>query len=64
MGNVSALPALCEGSPPDTGGYPSQKTGNAGLDVSFDIYLNKRLNNRPVVSDLWRHETYCDVIVM
>ena len=35
----SALLALCEGNPPVTWGFPSQRDSSA----CFDIYLNKRL---------------------
>ena len=59
---VSALLAVCEGNPPGTGGFPSQRTGNTGFDVTFDVSLNKRLN-KPSSSRwfgtpwglLWRH---------
>ena len=39
----SALLALCEGNPPVTGGFPSQRTSNAEM-FFFDIPLNKRMN--------------------
>ena len=28
----SLLPGLCEGKPPVTNGFPSQKTSNVGID--------------------------------
>ena len=39
MKTLSTLPALCEGNPPVTRGFPSQSDGNA--DVFFDVSLNK-----------------------
>ena len=41
----SASPALCEGNPPVTGGFPSQRTCDAEL-CSFDVSLNKLLNKQ------------------
>ena len=62
MEAVSALRALCEGNPPVTIGFPSQRTSNAGFDAFFDIILNKRLNKQSIrqwfetsVCSLWRH---------
>ena len=62
METVSALLALCEGNPPVTGGFPSQRPVTRSIDVSFDVRLNKGLSkqsrrrwfetpSRP----LWRH---------
>ena len=42
-GTLSAWLALCEGNPPVTGGFPSQRPSTAGLDVFFEVNLNKRL---------------------
>ena len=58
----SALLALCEGNPPAIDGFLSQGPVTRGLNVFFDLRLNKRLNkqsshrwfetpSRP----LWRH---------
>ena len=66
METLSTLLDLCEGDPPVTGGFPSQRTGNLDFDVFFDVSLNKRLNKpsscrwfetpwRP----LWRHVSPC-----
>ena len=56
METFSALLALCEGEPPVTGGFSSQRASDAGFDVS----LNRRLNNNRVAwfetqwRSLWR----------
>ena len=61
-GNISTLLALCDGNPPVTGGFPSQKPVTRGVDVSFDLRLNKRLCIQSrrrwfetPSSSLWRH---------
>ena len=46
METVPALLALCEGNPPVTGGFPSQRDSNTGFDAFFDVSLNKRLNKQ------------------
>ena len=38
----SALLALCEGNPPVTGGFPSQRPATRSFDVFFDLRLNKQ----------------------
>ena len=38
---LSILLALCEGNPPVTGGFPSQRASNTAFDVFFDVNLNK-----------------------
>ena len=43
MEKIFALLALCEGNPPVTHEFPSQKAGNSGFDVFFGDGL-KRLN--------------------
>ena len=43
---LSALLALCEGNPPVTGGFPSQRTSNADFDVTVNKRLNKQLSCR------------------
>ena len=40
----SAFPALCEGSAPITGGFPSQRPVKRSFGVFFDLHFNKRLN--------------------
>ena len=37
MDTLSVSLALCEGNPPVTGGFPSQRAGNAGFDVFCDV---------------------------
>ena len=54
METFSALPDLRDGKPPVTGGFPSQRVGNADFDVFFYVSLNKWLN-KP--SSCWRFET-------
>ena len=52
------------GNPPVTGGFPAQRVGNAGFDVSFDDNLSNRLNKQSTCRWI---ETQCrsyDVIVM
>ena len=46
MKTVSALLALCEGNPPVTGRFASQRVSNAGFDVFFVAGLNERLNKQ------------------
>ena len=43
-GNISALIALCEGNPPVSVGFPSQRPVTRGFDVFFDLGLNKQLS--------------------
>ena len=62
-GNFSALLTLCEGNPPVTGGFPSQRPVPRSFDVFFDLRLNKRLSNRDA-SDLRHHRTHYDITVM
>ena len=59
---IFALLALCEGKPPVTGGFPSQRPVTRGFDVFFDLRLNKRSNKQsrrrwfePPSRPLWRH---------
>ena len=62
MGLFSALPTLCEGNPPVTGGFPSQRPVTRSFDVFFDLHLNKRLSKQSrrrwfetPSHTLWRH---------
>ena len=50
----SALPALCEGNPPDTGGFPPQRASNA---VSGG-FPSQRDSNAESLSIAWRHNVY------
>ena len=43
---------------------PLTKTSKADFDFSFDVSLNKRLNNQSSAVDLRRHGGPCDVTVM
>ena len=63
-GTVSAILALCEGNPPGTSGFPSQRQrdSNDGLDVVFYFSQNKRQNKQTRrrwlethSHSLWRH---------
>ena len=49
-----ALLVLCEGNPPVTGGFPSQRPVTQSIDGFFDLRLNKRLSKQ---SRRWRFET-------
>ena len=62
MEAFSALLALCEGKPPVTGVFPSQRLVTRGFDIFFDLCLNKRLSKRSrwrwletPSGSLWRH---------
>ena len=64
MKKVSALLALCEGNPPVTGGFPSQKPDTRSFDVSYDLHQNKRLSKQSTRRWFRRHGSHYDVIVM
>ena len=58
----SALLSLCEGNPPVTDGFPSQRPATWGFDIFFDLCLNKRLRKHSrrrwfetQSHSLWRH---------
>ena len=62
METFSELLAVCEGNPPVTGGFPSQRPVSQSFDVFFDLRLSKRLNKQSRRSwfetashSLWRH---------
>ena len=66
MEAFSALLALCEGNPPVTGEFPSQRPVTWSFDVFFDLPLNKRLSKQSrhrwfetPSHSLWRH---CNVV--
>ena len=46
METFSAVLALCEGNPPVTGGFPSQRPVTLSFDVFLHLRLNKRLNEQ------------------
>ena len=65
---LSALVALCEGNPPVTGGFPSQRPVTRGFDVFFGLCLNKRLTKQSrrrwfetPPRSLWRHRNELSV---
>ena len=60
----STLLALCEGNPPGTDGFPSQRPVTRDVDVFFDLRLKKRGTNNRDTGDLRRHRAYYDVTVM
>ena len=54
--------ALCEGNPPATGGFPSQRPVTWSFAVFFDLHLSKRLKKQLRLQwfetpphSLWRH---------
>ena len=63
----SASLSLCEGNPPVTGRFPSQRPVTGNFDVFFYLRLNKRLSKQPrrrwfetPLGSLWR---YCNAII-
>ena len=46
METLSALLTLCEGNTPLSGGFPSQRAGDAGVGDLFDVSQNQRLNEQ------------------
>ena len=63
METFSALLALCEGNPPVTGGFPSQRPVARSVDVFFICaWTNGWVNNRDA-GDLRRHRAHYDVLV-
>ena len=42
-GNIFRVTGLCDGNPPVTGGFPSQRPVTQRFGVFFDLRLNKRL---------------------
>ena len=58
----SALLALCEGNPPITGGFPSQRpvTRNFDVFIAWTLYWASNRNAR----DLKRHRAHYDATVM
>ena len=47
MEKFSALLALCEGNPPVTDGFPSQRPVTRSFDIFYDQRLNKLLSKQP-----------------
>ena len=62
MGIFSMYLAICEGNPPVSGGFPSQRPVTWSFDAFFDLCLYKWLSKQ---SGLLRcHDTHYDVIVI
>ena len=55
MSWISTLLALCEGKPPVTIGFPSQRPVTQSFDDFFYLHLNKWY-----AGDLRRHDTHYD----
>ena len=62
METFSALLALCAGSSPVTGEFPSQSPVTRSFDIFIDLRLNKRFNKHSIrwwfdmpLHPLWRH---------
>ena len=60
--NFFRVTALCEGNPPVTGGFPSQRPVTRNFDIFFDLHLNKQCSKQSRhlwiethVRSLWRH---------
>ena len=60
----SALLGICAGNSPVTGEFPAQRPVTRSFDVFFDLRLNLDWINNREASDLRRHCTHYDVIVM
>ena len=65
METFSASLALCEGNPPVTGGFPSQRPVVWSFDVFFDFFAwtNRWAHNQDA-GDLRRHRAHYDSTVM
>ena len=62
METFSALLAICTGNSPITGGFPAQRPVTRGLDVFFNLRVNKLLSKQSrgwwfetLSRPLWRH---------
>ena len=67
METFSALLALCEGNPPATGGFPSQRPLARGVDIFFDLPVRLKYNgwvNIRDAGDLGRHRAHYDSTLM
>ena len=64
METFSESLVLCEGDPPITGGFPSQRPVTRSFDVFFDLRLNKRLSNNQDAGDLRCQRAHYDVTLM
>ena len=64
METFSTLLALCEGNPPVTGGFPSQRPVTQSFDIFFDVRLKKGWANNRGTSDLRRHRAHYDATLI
>ena len=69
METFSALLALCEGNPPVTGGFPSQRPVTWSFDVLFDVssWTNTRMASGVIVvtyAQQHKAETMCIFLVI
>ena len=64
METFSALLALCDGNPPATGEFLSQRPVTRSYDVFFDLRLNKWLRLSIDAGDIRRHCANYDITVM
>ena len=60
MGKLFTLLALCEGNPPMTGGFPSQRIVMPNFDTFFDISPNRLLNKQSKCRWIEAPEHSCD----
>ena len=64
METFSALPALCQGNPSVTGGFPSQRPAKRSFDVFFICASTNDWVNSGDAGDLRRHHAHYDATVM
>ena len=64
METFSALLPICAGNSPVTSEFPTQRPVTQSFDVFFDQRLKNGWVNNGEVSDLRRHRTHYEVIVM
>ena len=64
MEKLLNLQSLCEGNPPVTGGFSSQRNSKEGFGVFFDVNLPNGWTNTRVAGDLGRYDAHCDLIAM
>ena len=64
METFSMSPALCEGNPPVTGGFPSQRPVKQSFDVFFICAWTTCWANNRDAGDFRRHHAHYDVTVV
>ena len=62
--SISELLALCDGNPPVTGGFPSQRASNTGFGVFFDVSQNELLSKHLICQWFETPWCSCDVTVI